>query len=320
MRKFFVIAAALAATGAGVAAAARQQPGAPRHTQQWTEALPGEPADLVAGAMDDVVMELADEQGPLTRKLAIMPGRGVELGVTIRDLDSEQLKMGSGALVEDVRTGSAAEKAGIQKGDVIVEFDGERVRGQRHLSRLVGETPEGRTVKAAVIRGAKRVDLSVTPATAERAARSDFEFFVPGPDHMPGMPREGWRFYSDEQRMQPFTRGDDIFMPGRGRLGLGIQSLTPQLAEYFGTKDGVLVTSVRPDSPAAKAGLKAGDVITTVDGKAVKDSSAVTDAVREADDGASLNLGYVREKKAGTATATLEKQEKPVVRPSERPI
>jgi hypothetical protein len=71
------------------------------------------------------------------------------------------------------------------------------------------------------MRGAKRVDLSVTPATAERAARSDFEFFVPGPDHMPGMPREGWRFYSDEQRMQPFKRGDDIFMPGRGRLGLG---------------------------------------------------------------------------------------------------
>jgi hypothetical protein len=88
MRKFFVIAAALAATGAGVAAAARQQPGPLRHTQQWTEALPGEPADLVAGAMDDVVMELADEQGPLTRKLAIMPGRGVELGVTVRDLDT----------------------------------------------------------------------------------------------------------------------------------------------------------------------------------------------------------------------------------------
>lgn len=319
MRKFFIVAAALAAASAGAAAATRQQPVSPRHTQERPEALPGEPADLAAGAAGDV-MELVDEQGPLTRKLAIMPGRGVELGVTIRDLDTEQLKTGGGALVEDVRTGSAAEKGGIQKGDVIVEFDGERVRGQRHLSRLVGETPEGRTVKAAVMRSGKRVDLTVTPAIAERAARSDFEFFVPGPDHMPGMPREGWRFYSDEQRMQPFERGDDIFMPGRGRLGLGIQSLTPQLAEYFGTRDGVLVTSVRPDSPAAKAGLKAGDVITTVDGKEVKDSSALTDAVREADDGASLNLGYVREKKAGTATATLEKPEKPVVRPSERPI
>ena len=63
----------------------------------------------------------------------------------------------------------------------------------------------------------------------------------------------------------PRAGGPGDFMcssPGRGRLGVGIQELTPQLAEYFGTKDGVLVTSVEPETPAAKAGLKAGDVIT----------------------------------------------------------
>jgi serine protease Do len=266
-------------------------------------------------------LELVDEQAPEIRKLAIMPGRGVELGVTIRDLDNEQAKTASGAVVEDVRAGSAAEKAGIHKGDVIVEFDGERVRGQRHLSRLVSETPEGRTVKTAVMRDGKRIDLSVTPATAERAAESDFEFFVPGPDQIPGMPGEGRRFFfSDEPHVPPFKRGDGFFMAGRGRLGVSIESLTPQLAEYFGTKSGALVTPVQPDSPAAKAGLKAGDVITSVNGTEVKDPRGLTDAVRSASDGASLNLGYVRDKKAGTATATLEKFEKQVVQPSERPI
>ncbi len=203
---------------------------------------------------------------------------------------------------------------------MIVEFDGERVRGQRHLSRLVSETPEGRTVKTAVMRDGTRVDLSVTPATAERAAGSDFEFFVPGPDHMPGMPREGPRFFSDEPSVQRFKRGDGFSMPGRGRLGVGIESLTPQLADYFGAKGGALVTSVQADSPAAKAGLKAGDVITSVNGTEIEDPRGLTEAVRSAADGAALNLGYVRDKKTGTATATLEKSEKPVVRPSERPI
>jgi C-terminal processing protease CtpA/Prc len=317
MRKFFVIAAALVVAGAALTATTLQSgpPGHQDRQDQWSDVLPGEVGDLV-----DDALELAVEQPSGIRKLAIMPGRGVELGVTIRDLDADQLKTGNGAVVDDVRSGSAAEKAGIRKGDVIVEFDGERVRGQRHLSRLVGETPEGRTVKAAVMRDGKRVDLSVTPATAERAAGSDFEFFVPGPDHMPGMPREGSRFFSDEPRMQPFKRGDGFFVPGRARLGVSIESLTPQLADYFGASGGALVTSVQPDSPAAKAGLKAGDVITSINGTEIKDPRGVTDAVRGAGDGASLKLGYMRDKKAGSATATLEKSEKPAVQRSERPI
>ena len=314
MRKFFVISATLIAASAAVTARTLQS-SSPR-VDQRAEALAGDVDEWVSDALD-----LVDEQAPGIRKLAILPSRGVELGVTIRDLDSEQAKTASGAIVEDVRAGSAAEKAGIHKGDVIVEFDGERVRGQRHLSRLVSETPEGRIVKTAVMRDGKRIDLSVTPATAERAAGSDFEFFVPGPDHIPGMPGEGRRFFfSDEPHVPSFKHGDGFFTADRGRLGVSIESLTPQLADYFGTKSGALVTTVQPDSPAAKAGLKAGDVITSVNGTEVKDPRGLTDAVRSASDGASLNLGYVRDKKAGTATATLEKFEKQVVQPSERPI
>ena len=315
MRKFLVIAAALVAAGAGITATTRQL--GPPQGDQRAEMVPGDVEDWAGDAFD-----LADDQAAGTRQLAIMPGRGVELGITIRDLEGDQLKTGSGASVESVREGSAAEKAGIKKGDVIVEFDGEHVRGQRHLQRLVSETPEGRTVKAAVMRDGKRVDLSVTPATSERAARDTFEFFVPGPDRvpMPGMPGERFNYFSDMPRVQPFRRGEGFFTAGRGRLGIATQSLTPQLSEYFGTKGGVLVTSVQPDSPAAKAGLKAGDVITTIEGRKVENFSDLIDVVQRADDGASLKLGYVRDKKAGEATATLEKPDKPVMRPSERPI
>jgi serine protease Do len=308
MRKFFGIAAALVLASAGTMAATGQQKPLPGGLEQRSEVLRDDADEWVSDALD-----LTDDQGPQTRRLAVMAGRGAELGVSIRDLDTEQQKAASGALVEEVRSGSAAEKAGILKGDVIVEFDGERVRGQRHLSRLVSETPEGRTVKATVLRDGRRVDLSVTPEAGTRAAGANFDFFVPGPDRiMPGPPREGRRFFSDElPRVDPWRRGDGLFMPERARLGVGILSLTPQLAEYFGTKDGVLVTSVVPKSPAAKAGLKAGDVITTVDGTEITDPGALTHAVQRAADGASLALGYVRDKKAATAKATLEAPETP---------
>jgi membrane-associated protease RseP (regulator of RpoE activity) len=315
MRKFFGIAAALALASTGIMAATRQPP--PRGAADQRAELSGDDVD----AWWSDALELAEDQAPQIRRLAVMAGRGAELGVSIRDLDSDQQKSVSGALVEEVRTGSPADKAGIRKGDVITEFDGERVRGQRHLSRLVSETPEGHTVKATVLREGKRVDLSVTPEAGTRAAGRDFDFFVPGPDRiMPGPPREGRRFFSDElPRVEPW-RPDGLFVPERGRLGVGIQGLTPQLAEYFGTKDGVLVTHVEPESPAAKAGLKAGDVITTVDGTEIKAPGVLTHAVQRAADGASLALGYVRDKKAATAKATLEASETPKVRQPVRPI
>ncbi len=67
---------------------------------------------------------------------------------------------------------------------------------------------------------------------------------------------------------------------GRGRLGVTVQPLTPQLAAYFGVKDGLLITSVRDESPAAAGGLKAGDVITTVNGTSVTTQSDLIHVLR----------------------------------------
>ncbi|MGH9163563.1 MAG: S1C family serine protease [Vicinamibacteraceae bacterium] len=66
-------------------------------------------------------------------------------------------------------------------------------------------------------------------------------------------------------------------------MGVSVQPLTPQLAEYFGVKSGVLIFSVEADSPAAKAGLRAGDVVTAVEGRAVEDVAAIRRAVRDLD-------------------------------------
>jgi serine protease Do len=303
MRTFLGIAAGLTlASGVALAAAQGQQP----VERGRIETTPGPwVADLAPEGPD----------GPIVRRLAVLAGRGAELGISVRDLDDQQARAGNGVIVEDVREGSAAAKAGMKKGDLVAEFDGERVRSTRQLSRLVNETPEGRAVKTAVVRDGKRVELTVTPESAAMARRDierEFEFAVP-PGEMQGLPApdHGRHFYFD----MPPGGGDRIYrrIEGRGRLGIGIEDLTPQLADYFGTKDGVLVTNVDPDTPAAHAGLKAGDVITSINGDPVNGPGQLIERVQGASDGAELSIGYVRDHKPATAKATLAPREKPKV-------
>jgi serine protease Do len=91
---------------------------------------------------------------------------------------------------------------------------------------------------------------------------------------------------------------------------VGVQGLTGQLAEYFGAKDGVLVTTVREDSPAAAAGLKAGDVITAVNGKTVSSPAQLADAVREAEN-EEVKISYVRDRKAADVGVKVPVRERP---------
>src|SRR5688500_7334505 len=92
------------------------------------------------------------------------------IGVTVSDVEATEGKTTAGVRVDSVDEGSPAEKAGLRKGDVVVEFDGERVRSVRQFTRLVSETPVGRTVSAAVLRDGQRVSVNV--ATRESTVRS----------------------------------------------------------------------------------------------------------------------------------------------------
>jgi membrane-associated protease RseP (regulator of RpoE activity) len=103
----------------------------------------------------------------------------------------------------------------------------------------------------------------------------------------------------------------------RSRLGVQLGDLTPQLAEYFGAADGgVLVSSITKDSPAEKAGLKAGDVITAINGQRVRDSDDLIDELREATAG-EVTIGILRDKKESSVKATLDEASAPARR---RPI
>ena len=127
----------------------------------------------------------------------------------------------------------------------------------------------------------------------------------------PGPGEEGLRFKmegpSEGQSFQWFGQGGPLEMmraPSRGRLGVTVQELTPELATCFGVKDGVLVSGVTADSPAAKAGIRAGDVITTVDGKPVTSSEEIV--VLLAVKTGEVTIGLTRDRKPMSLKATIE--------------
>lgn len=248
---------------------------------------------------------------PGDRRLIQLDGRGSQLGVMVSDTDDA-----TGVRVDTVEDGSAAAKGGVKAGDVVVEFDGERVRSARQLTRLVQETPAGRAVKMTVRRGADRQTLDVTPDARESFAWNGRL----GPELEREIERGMERGLRDlPERIEPFfdfhwrepaERRFDGGMPamgGRGRLGVQVEGLSQQLATYFGvTEGGVLVAGVTADSPAAKAGVKAGDVITRVNGEAVKDPGDLMEALGEVKGDGVVALDIVRDRKATSLKATIE--------------
>ena len=239
-------------------------------------------------------------------------GGSGQIGVTIRDVDQgdvdrEKLPGLWGAVIEEVRSGSPAERAGIQAGDVVIEFDGERVRSARQLSRLVQETPEGRTVKAAVVRGGSRVDVELTPeGLSGRGYLGETGRVF---ERLNRDLRNELGDLSELDRLRDFNFAVPFEFAGRlrtPRLGVQAQEMTDQLGEHLGAKDGVLVTSVDSGSIAEKAGLKAGDVITAVDGASVSDVSDLRRRLTRLDDGEEFTIAIVRDRAPMTLNGKMD--------------
>jgi serine protease Do len=255
---------------------------------------------------------------------------GAKVGMVVRDVETadvakEKLSALSGAVVTEVREGSAAAKAGVKSGDVVTSFDGERVRSARQLERLVEETPAGRTVKMALQRAGAGVTVDVTPEAPKMT-----ELFVPGggdvlrwqrelpnPEWTPGAP---FKFEMPAGRFA-FPEGEGFnLIAGRGRLGVRVQDLSEELAGYFGVKTGVLVSGVDADTPAAKAGVKAGDVITAINGQAVSEPSELRREVAKVEDGKTAEIAVTRDKKPLTLKVEVTPRDRTIERKMRRSL
>jgi serine protease Do len=229
------------------------------------------------------------------RELTVLEGRGGEIGVRISDATS------AGVEVTDVQPDSAAAKAGLKPGDVIVQFDGERVRSSRQFVRLVQETPPGRTVTASITRDGKKQDVQITTAEGRGSAMViDGDFLrgrLNGLDQLDKL---------DRLRDLPFDFDFNFpMMSGGSRLGVTVTELTSQLADHLGAKGGVLITSVTDGSAASRAGLQAGDVITSLNGATVESRDDLARGLRQAESG-EVTIGVVRDKRPMSLKAKIE--------------
>jgi len=177
------------------------------------------------------------------------------LGVVIQDLTPELaerfgLDASDGALVNEVANGGPAQRGGLRRGDVIVEFNGQKIGKMNELPRIVASSPVGSDVEVEVLRKGERETLSVRLGEL--------------PDDGTSVPASA---------------------PSGGELGLGLQPLTPELAERLGVEpgSGVVVSNVAPGSPAARAGLRRGDIVLEVDQQPVESASDVRELVARAD-------------------------------------
>jgi Do/DeqQ family serine protease len=190
-----------------------------------------------------------------------------KLGVGVQDVTADiaaslELPDTSGALVGSVESGSAASRAGLQRRDVITTLDGEKLADSNALRNRIAAAKPGSTVTLGIIRDGRNQTLSATLSEREAA------------------------------RVRP--PADDRESVGEyGAAGMTVQPLTPEVARELGLpnqKEGVLVRSVNPDGSAAASGLQPGDVITEVNGQAVKTPGDLKSALSASGDRPALLL------------------------------
>ncbi|HYL85840.1 MAG TPA: PDZ domain-containing protein [Candidatus Angelobacter sp.] len=242
--------------------------------------------------------ELADVEDDVN---VLIEGEGSSwLGVELHEVTGEKAKefklpAERGVVLGKIVDDSPAAKAGLKENDVVTEINGQRVEGAAQFRRMIHEIPAGRQVQLTVWRDGKAQSMSVTLGKSEER-RNSFKMVAPKAGtpglftfHMPEIPE-----------IPPMEWNGTVLMNGQPRLGIDAEELNGQLGNFFGAPEGegILVREVNPDSPAEKAGVKAGDVITTIDGERIRTLGELREklaAKREAKDkDRTIKLGVLR--------------------------
>jgi S1-C subfamily serine protease len=234
------------------------------------------------------------------------------LGVDVRDVPADQvavlkLKDARGAEIVLVDHDAPAGKAGLREHDVVLQMNGQAIDGEDQIRKLLHECPPGKTVVLLVSRDGQQMTVTTQMANREEVERQAWEQHLTVPDPQ-GPPSD--------------IAGSDFSPPGgpapaRGNAFIGTMPMNPsytgamleemstQLADYFGVSSGLglLVRSVQPNSPAALAGMRAGDVVMQADARPIVNTADWAKAIKNSR-GRSLTVVVMRDRKQQTLTLT----------------
>ena len=227
-----------------------------------------------------------------------MGSGGGWLGVGVSEVSPEKVKSlklpeERGALLGKIVPESPAAKAGLKENDVVLELNGQRIEGTEQFRRMIHEIPAGRTANLTVWRDGRSQNLKVTVGKHEAG---NMKVFADGPKSfafkMPTLPE--MPDLSGLDHLRSFAMAS----PGRPLLGIDAENLKGDFGNYFGAPDGegVLVRGVFSNSAAAKAGLKVGDVITSLNGDRIRNASELREKLLTHHEEKSIQLGVLRNK------------------------
>jgi C-terminal processing protease CtpA/Prc len=231
------------------------------------------------------------------------------LGVSLQDLttslrEAMDISSETGVLVTEVVEDSPADKAGFKDGDIILKFQDSAITSPKALTKLVQGTAPETKARVVILRKGKEKTLDVHIGELEDCRKKCvIKMFGEDDDLL---------LFDDLALDMAVGGAPGLCMKWLGAdLWLGVHpvDLSDQLAAHFGIKDGsgVLINEVVEDSPAEKAGLKAGDVILELGQERIEDTSELHHAIAEHDEGAEVVVTVLRGGKEKKITAVLEK-------------
>jgi serine protease Do len=258
-----------------------------------------------------LVREFDDPKTSDDDNLQIFMGAGGGwLGVGVSEVSADKVKSlklpeERGALLGKIVPDSPAAKAGLKENDVVLEINGQRIEGTEQFRRMIHEIPVGRTANLTVWRDGRSQNIKVTVGKHEMGnvkmfadGPKSFAFKMPTLPEMPDM--------SGLEHLRSFA----MVSPGHALLGIDAENLRGDFGNFFGAPDGegVLVRGVFANSPAAKAGLKVGDVITSLNGERIRNASELREKLMTNHEGKSLKLGVLRNKSELSLSVDLPQQ------------
>jgi serine protease Do len=219
------------------------------------------------------------------------------LGVETHEVTADkakELKLSAerGVVLGKIVPDSPAAKAGLKENDVVTEINGQRVEGAAQFRRMIHEIPAGRSIQLTVWRDGRTQTISATLGRSEQG-RHAMKMMAPTPGtfafRMPDLPE-----------IPSMEWNGNMLFGGQPRLGIDAEEISGQLGAFFGAPDGegILVRDVTSGSPAEKAGVKAGDVITSLNGERIRTVGDLREklSAKRDDKDRTVKLGVLRNK------------------------